>query len=58
MVLKDYLSEKTCIMEYIDKTINKIKTINELNEMQNRVDQMFDMRRRVLNLVAEANEMG
>ena len=45
-------------MEYIDKTINKIKTINELNEMQNRVDQMFDMRRRVLNLVAEANEMG
>ena len=44
-------------MKHIDETINKVRTIDELNEMQNRVEQMFDMRRRVLNLVEDANKM-
>ena len=48
---------KIGIMKHIDETINKVRTIDELNEMQNRVEQLFDMRRRVLNLVEEANKM-
>lgn len=57
MALTDYLSVKIQIMNHIEETINKIRTIDELNEMQRRVEQMFDMRGRVLNLVEEANKM-
>ena len=44
-------------MNYINETINKVKTISELDRLQAEIGGMFDTRRRVLNLVAEANEM-
>ena len=41
----------------ISEKINKMRTINELDALQNEINEMFDTRRRVLNLVAEANAM-
>lgn len=41
----------------ISEKINKVRTINDLDALQNEINEMFDTRRRVLNLVAEANEM-
>ena len=45
-------------MESINDKINNTKNLNELDALQNEINEMFDTRRRVLNLVAEAKEMG
>lgn len=38
--------------------INKAKSIDELNALQNEINEAIDTRRRVLNLVSEAHEIG
>ena len=45
-------------MKSINDKINNTKNLNELDALQNEINEMFDTRRRVLNLVAEAKEMG
>lgn len=45
-------------MKGINDKINNIKSIDELNEIQNELNEAFETRRRVLNLVAEAKELG
>lgn len=45
-------------MKSINDRINDTKTLNELDALQNEINEMFDTRRRVLNLVSEAKEMG
>ena len=45
-------------MKSINEKINDIKTITELDAYQKELNEMFDVRRRVLNLVAEAKELG
>ena len=42
----------------INERINKTMTVNELDELQTRVNEAFETRRRVLNLVTEAHELG
>jgi hypothetical protein len=44
-------------MKNINDRINDAKTLNELDALQNEINEMFDTRRRVLNLVAEAKEL-
>ena len=44
-------------MNHINEIINKVKTIGELDLMERQINEMFDTRRRVLNLVTEANQM-
>ena len=41
----------------INDKINKTRTLDELNALQNEVNEAFDVRRRVLNLISEANAM-
>lgn len=43
-------------MENITDRINKTKNLNELDALQNEINEVFDTRRRVLNLVSEAIE--
>ena len=43
---------------YMNEKINNVKSLNELDALQNEINEMFDTRRRVLNLVSEAKEMG
>ena len=57
MALTDYLSVKIQIMNHIEETISKVKTISALDELQEQINEMLDTRRRVLNLVEEANQM-
>lgn len=45
-------------MKSINEKINDMKSIEELDAYQNELNEMFDTRRRVLNLVSEAKEMG
>ena len=45
-------------MKNINEKINNMKNLEELNTLQNEINEMFDTRRRVLNLVTEAKEMG
>lgn len=45
-------------MKSINEKINNMKTIEELDTYQNELNEKFDTRRRVLNLVAEAKELG
>lgn len=45
-------------MKSINEKINDIKSLEELDSYQNELNEMFDTRRRVLNLVYEAKEMG
>jgi len=45
-------------MKSINEKINDMKSIEELDAYQNELNEMFDTRRRVLNLVSEAREMG
>ena len=45
-------------MENINERINNTKSLSELDSLQNEINEMFDTRRRVLNLVAEAKELG
>ena len=45
-------------MKSINEKINDIKSLEELDSYQNKLNEMFDTRRRVLNLVSEAKEMG
>lgn len=42
----------------INEKIKNTKTIAELDALQNEINESFDIRRRVLNLVSEANEVG
>jgi hypothetical protein len=45
-------------MKSVNEKINDMKSIEELDAYQNELNEMFDTRRRVLNLVSEAREMG
>lgn len=45
-------------MKSINEKINNMKTIEELDAYQNELNEKFDTRRRVLNLIAEAKELG
>ena len=45
-------------MKSINEKINDMKTIEELDAYQNELNEKFDTRRRVLNLIAEAKELG
>ena len=45
-------------MKSINEKINDMKTIEELDAFQNELNEKFDTRRRVLNLIAEAKELG
>ena len=45
-------------MKSINEKINNIKTVEELDAYQNELNEKFDTRRRVLNLIAEAKELG
>lgn len=45
-------------MKSINEKINDMKTIEELDAYQNELNEMFEVRRRVLNLVSEAKELG
>ena len=49
---------KNTTMKSINEKINDMKTIEELDAYQNELNEKFDTRRRVLNLVAEAKELG
>ena len=49
---------KITVMKSINEKINDIKSLEELDAYQNKLNEMFDTRRRVLNLVSEAKEMG
>ena len=42
----------------INERINKTMTVSDLDELQNKVNEAFETRRRVLNLVSEAHELG
>ena len=44
-------------MKIINEKINDIKSLEELDDYQNKLNEMFETRRRVLNLVTEAKEM-
>ena len=44
-------------MKDINDRINDAKTLNELDALQNEINEMFDTRRRVLNLVSEAKQL-
>ena len=45
-------------MKSINEKINNMKSLDELDAYQNELNEMIDTRRRVLNLVSEAREMG
>ena len=45
-------------MKSINEKINNMKTIEEIDAYQNELNEKFDTRRRVLNLIAEAKELG
>ena len=45
-------------MRSINEKINDMKTIEELDAFQDELNEKFDTRRRVLNLIAEARELG
>ena len=45
-------------MKSIEDRIDSMKTLNELDALQNEINEMFDNRRRVLNLVSEARKLG
>ena len=49
---------KISVMKTINEKINTMKSLEELDAYQNELNEMFDTRRRVLNLVSEAREMG
>ena len=49
---------KIAIMFDINERINNAKTIGELDALQNKINEAFDIRRRVLNLVSEASNVG
>ena len=44
-------------MKGIEDKIRNTNTLGELDALQNEINEMFDTRRRVLNLVTEANKM-
>lgn len=45
-------------MKSINEKINDIKSLEELDAYQNKLNEAFETRRRVLNLVTEAKEVG
>jgi hypothetical protein len=45
-------------MKSINEKINNIKTVEELDAYQNELNEMFDVRRRVLTLISEARKIG
>ena len=58
MALGQLFINKITDMKSINEKINDIKSLEELDAYQNKLNEMFDIRRRVLNLVSEAKEMG
>ena len=45
-------------MKSISEKINDMKTLEELDALQNELNEKFEVRRRVLSLVSEAKELG
>ena len=58
MALGQLFIYKIIDMKTINEKINTMKSLEELDVYQNELNEMFDTRRRVLNLVSEAREMG
>ena len=58
MALGQLFIIKITDMKSINEKINNMKSLDELDAYQNELNEMFDTRRRVLNLVSEAREMG
>ena len=58
MALGQLFINKITDMKSINEKINDIKSLEELDTYQNKINEVFDTRRRVLNLVSEAKEMG
>ena len=58
MALSRLFISKIINMKSISEKINDMKTLNELDALQNELNEKIETRRRVLNLVAEARELG
>lgn len=58
MALSQLFIRKIINMKSISEKINDMKSLNELDALQNELNEKIETRRRVLNLVAEARELG
>ena len=58
MAYRQLFISKIRSMKSINEKINNIKTVEELDAYQNELNEMFDVRRRVLTLISEAREIG
>ena len=58
MALSQLFISKIINMKSISEKINDMKSLNELDALQNELNEKIETRRRVLNLVAEARELG
>ena len=58
MALSQLFISKITNMKSISEKINDMKTLGELDALQNELNEKIETRRRVLNLVSEAKELG
>ena len=58
MAFNQLFISKNTNMKSISEKINDMKTLEELDTFQNELNEKFETRRRVLNLVSEARELG
>ena len=58
MAFSQLFISKITNMKSISEKINDMRTIEELDAYQNELNEKFEVRRRVLNLVSEAKELG
>ena len=58
MAFSQLFIRKNTDMKSISEKINDMKTLEELDALQNELNEKFEVRRRVLNLVSEAKELG
>ena len=58
MAFSQLFISKNTDMKSISEKINDMKTLEELDALQNELNEKFEVRRRVLSLVSEAKELG
>lgn len=58
MAFSQLFISKIINMKSISEKINDMKSLNELDALQNELNEKIETRRRVLNLIAEARELG
>jgi hypothetical protein len=58
MAFSQLFTSKNTDMKSISEKINDMKTLEELDALQNELNEKFEVRRRVLSLVSEAKELG